>query len=85
MDKMFSEGKIRINERTNKVQYFVEPKSEGDLDTNWTDIAGYAFKTGYPTENSEKLLERVIKAFSNKEDLIVTFLMEVPLQLLLKN
>ena len=47
MDRMYAEGKIRINDNTKRLQYFVEPRSEGSLDTNWTDITGYSFKTGY--------------------------------------
>ncbi len=41
------------------------------IDSNWTDIPGYTQETGYPTENSELLLERVIKSFSEEEDLIL--------------
>jgi len=41
------------------------------IDDNWTDIKGYAFTTGYPTENHEDLLERVINTGSSKGDLIL--------------
>ena len=72
IDKMSKEGKIRLNKNTNKPEYWVE---EGFkiIDTNWTDIPGYSFSTGYPTENSEALLERIIKASSNEGDLIADF------------
>jgi len=40
---------------------------------NWTDIPSYASTTGYPTENSEALLERVIKIGSNEGDLVADF------------
>jgi len=43
------------------------------IDSNWTDIPGYTQDTGYPTENSELLLERVIKTFSDVGDLIMDF------------
>ena len=43
------------------------------IDTNWTDISGYSNKTGYPTENSEQLLERVILSGSKMDDLIADF------------
>ena len=46
---------------------------EKAIDTNWTDIPGYTQDTGYPTENSELLLERVIKTFTEEEDLIIDF------------
>jgi len=41
------------------------------IDDNWTDIKGYAFKTGYPTENHEDLLERVILTGSTKDDIVL--------------
>jgi len=43
------------------------------IDSNWTDIPGYTQETGYPTENSELLLERVIKTFSDVDDLVMDF------------
>ena len=73
MNVMYEEGKLRVNQATNKIQYFVEPKDEGDLDTNWTDIPGYSFSTNYPTENSEKLLNRVIELCTEEEDLVCDF------------
>lgn len=59
-DEMIAAGKIRVNPRTNKPEYWVEPKDFETLDTNWSDIPGYTFTTNYPTENSEELLKRVI-------------------------
>jgi len=41
------------------------------VDSNWTDISGYAQLTGYPTENSEDLLERVISSASKYNDLVL--------------
>ena len=73
IDKMHAEGTIRINEKTGKIQYYVQPSAEGQLDTNWTDIPGYSFSTKYPTENHEKLIERVIKACSKEEDIVCDF------------
>lgn len=44
------------------------------IDTNWTDISGYSQDTGYPTENSEDLLYRIIKTGINKkEDIVLDF------------
>lgn len=54
-------------------EYFVAEKEHQLIDTNWTDIPGYSFKTGYPTENSEQLLQRVIEASSQAGDLIADF------------
>ncbi len=41
------------------------------IDDNWTDIKGYAFTTGYPTENHEDLLDRVIRSGSAAGDLVL--------------
>ena len=41
------------------------------LSDNWTDIPGYSQGSGYPTENSEELLERIISASSNPGDLVL--------------
>ena len=73
IDKMVEDGKLRLNPRTNRPEYWVEPSDEYLLDTNWTDIPGYSFSTGYPTENAEQLLERVISSSSEKEDLVADF------------
>ena len=73
MDELYKHGKLRINENTNKVQYLVEASSTGTIDTNWTDIPGYSFSTGYPTENSTQLLERVIRACTNENDIVCDF------------
>jgi adenine-specific DNA-methyltransferase len=73
IDKMISEGKIRLNSKTGKPEYKLEETDEQILDSNWTDIPGYSFSTGYPTENAEQLLERVILPASNEGDLIADF------------
>ncbi len=52
-------------------EYKLEPTKEQLLDSNWTDIHGYTFKWDYPTENSEQLLERIIKASSKEGDIIL--------------
>ena len=43
------------------------------LDSNWTDFPGYSQTQGFPTENSEVLLKRVIESTSNESDLILDF------------
>ncbi len=52
-------------------EYKLKPTEEQLLDSNWTDIPGYTFKWSYPTENSEQLLERIIKASSRAGDIIL--------------
>lgn len=73
VDEMYAQGRIRINPKSGKPQYLVLPKESTNLDTNWTDISGYSFSTGFSTENSESLLERVIKTSTLKENFILDF------------
>jgi len=58
--------KIKI--KNGKVYYSPDKKT---LKSNWTDIPGYSRTQDYPTENSEVLLERVIKACSDSDDLVL--------------
>jgi adenine specific DNA methylase Mod len=73
IDEMIKQGKIRLNPKSKKPEYKLEAVDTQLIDTNWTDIPGYSFKTGYPTENSEQLLERVIQASSQPGDLVADF------------
>lgn len=43
------------------------------IDSNWTDLRGYAFNAGFSTENAEELLKRAVKYSSDKEDLILDY------------
>jgi len=63
-------GRIRLS-KTGKPQYLIDPTDSILVDSNWTDIPGYSTGTGYPTENSEPLLERVVKSCSKKGDLVM--------------
>ena len=63
----------KCKEDNPRPEYWVEAKDFDLLDTNWTDIPGYSFSTSYPTENSEVLLKRVIKACSEEGDLVCDF------------
>ena len=81
IDELAKQGDIRINtSRTytdlkgKKVVGMPEYRKEPYLllDSNWTDIPSYkTHHTGYPTENSEELLERVISASSQKGDIVL--------------
>ncbi len=73
IDRMIAEGRIRINAKSGKPEYKLEQTEEQILDSNWTDIPGYSFSTGYPTENAEQLLERVILSATNEGDLVADF------------
>ncbi len=82
IDKMIEEGRIRINEEKEYIDIngnFVKGMPEYRiaeqklLTSNWTDIPGYSSTTGFSTENSEKLLDRVIRTGSNEGDFILDF------------
>jgi len=64
---------LRPNPNTGSPEYWVEPREEVPCDTNWLDIPAYSHKTGYPTEKSEKLLERIIEASSDPGDIVADF------------
>ncbi len=67
LDKYVKQGRIR--DKNGILQYL---QSDFEVCTsNWTDIPGYSSTTGYPTENSEAVLERVISACSNDKDLVI--------------
>lgn len=66
------EGILRPHPKTGKPEYLVTRDFE-ILGTNWADITAYSFGYDYPTEKSEKLLERIIKASSNEGDLVADF------------
>ncbi|MCD6528292.1 site-specific DNA-methyltransferase, partial [bacterium] len=54
-------------------KYWVEERVEEVLDSNWSDLYGYSTSWGFPTENSEILLKRVIESTSNEGDLVIDF------------
>ena len=58
---------------TAKPQYWIPPRKKVIADSNWFDIKAYNYSNNYPTEKSENLLERIIKASSNKGDLVADF------------
>jgi DNA modification methylase len=80
IDEMTKQGRIRINNNVaytdlegNKIKGMPE-YLQGEyvpIDSSWIDIKGYTSVWGYPTENSEQLLERIIKASSNEGDIVL--------------
>jgi len=58
----------KCNKNNPKIQILLDSEILAD---NWTDIAGYSQGTGYPTENSEDLLDRVIRTASNEGDIVL--------------
>jgi len=78
IDEMIKENRIRMNENVtyidiqgNQVKGMPEflQSDTAIIDTNWTDITGYA--RGYPTQNPIKLLKRIIMASSKKGELVL--------------
>jgi site-specific DNA-methyltransferase (adenine-specific)/adenine-specific DNA-methyltransferase len=69
LDIAYKKGLARINPETGKPEIKTIDK---ELTNNWTDIPGYTARPrGYPIENSEVLLERVIIASSNPGDIVL--------------
>ncbi|MCD6523037.1 MAG: site-specific DNA-methyltransferase [Candidatus Diapherotrites archaeon] len=68
IDEMVKKGFVRINSKTGLPELL---RTWRHLGTDWTDIKGYSQSWNYPTENSEQLLERVIKASSNPGDIVL--------------
>ena len=64
------EGKLKLDEKGKPLSLESDTKKIGD---NWTDIPGYDKKTGYPTENHEKVLQRVIETSSQRGDIVADF------------
>lgn len=68
IEDAMSKGLIKWDERLQEPLFLNKWETLG---SNWTDIPGYTFRWGYPTENSEQLLERIIKASSNEGDIVL--------------
>ena len=70
-EKAIKEGKLRPNPRTGKPQYLIPARDKVICTNLWDDINAYSFKTGYPTEKNEKLIERIVSMGSSKDDLVL--------------
>ena len=84
IDEYIKQGRIRINydkqyidTQGNVVKGMPEilQSEEEKLTSDWTDISSYVIpsKWGFPTENSEQLLKRVILSTSNENDIVLDF------------
>ena len=81
IDLLIKNNKIRwknkeyIDVKGNKCNKIIEYEMSDEqfLNSNWTDIPGYTSTQGFLTENSEKLLQRVINTSSNKNELILDY------------
>jgi adenine specific DNA methylase Mod len=81
VDKLISENRIRVTKKQyidvygnkqNEVLEYLMSEDE-TIESDWTDIPGYSTTTGFQTENSEKLLARVINTGSQEGDLVMDF------------
>lgn len=81
-DELFKLNRIRVdaNQEYNDVfgnkqigmpQYLTS--DEEVIDSNWTDIPGYSNSTGFSTENSEHLLERIVECSSDNNDYVLDY------------
>ncbi len=66
------ENKIKWSNGDNKTPQIEETETQ-KLTDNWTDWVGYSSTWGFTTENSEKLLARVINTGSKEKDLIFDY------------
>lgn len=75
--KGLSSGIVKVEKNGKKIPVDYVPSFRFDddktIDANWTDISGYDQLTGYPTENSEPLLERIIKTATKEGDIVLDF------------
>ena len=65
---MYKKGRLKIE--NGKLLILLDKKIIG---SNWTDITGYTSYWHFNTENSEKMLKRVIELTSNKSDLVLDY------------
>jgi DNA modification methylase len=64
---------VRLEEGKSYPQYWIPPKSEGIIGTDWTDIQSYSYSNGFETEKHLDLLTRVIEMGSQEGDLAADF------------
>lgn len=84
VDQMEKEERIRINKdlnyvdiEGNKIKGLPEylQTEETPIDSNWTDLRGYAFGATFPTQNAEELIERTLRVSTNENgrDMVLDF------------
>lgn len=71
IDIALKKGNLRINSK-GKPEYLVSVQKQ-KIDSNWTDISGYSFSTGYPTEKNPEILKRIILATTQENDNFLDF------------
>ena len=58
---------------TGKVEHWVPPLGTKFADSLWLDILAYSFSTGFNTEKSQHLLDRIVCNCSEEGDLVADF------------
>lgn len=71
INKAIEDKILKLNSKTGKPEYWIEPTEKQLLDSNWTDISAYSFASDYPTEKNELLLKRIIECLTNPGDLVM--------------
>ncbi len=77
--QMEKDGYIYISSSGMKYKKYYLDEYTIPLDSIWTDVPGFGVATasaellGYPTQKPEALLERIIKASSNENDIVADF------------
>lgn len=72
LEEYEKQGRIRVDKK-GILKYLTSLLET--VDSDWTDIPGYVVPSrwGFPTENSEQLLQRVIEASSSKDDWVMDY------------
>ena len=79
IERMENEGLIYISKSGQKYKKYYLDEYSIPLDSIWNDIPGFGVATGskeltgYPTQKPEAIIERVITAKSNKDDIVCDF------------
>jgi site-specific DNA-methyltransferase (adenine-specific)/adenine-specific DNA-methyltransferase len=70
IDDAISKGLVKLDSKTGMPKFLTKWETLG---TNWMDISGYSKYFDYPTENSEELLERIVRSVTDENDLVLDF------------
>jgi DNA modification methylase len=64
-------GILRQNPRSGKPEYLVTNNKGKMVNNLWYDVLASAYKEDYPTEKSEKLLQRIIEMTTNPDGIVL--------------
>lgn len=71
LEEEYQKGNIVIKNNKLERRKYLKDYQGSPLDSNWTDIPRVIKGTGYPTQKPLPLLERIIKASTNKGDTVL--------------